>query len=320
QGMTVLMDSFHGSAGPEVFRALESLGVRVTAVNLVPDGRFPSGSPNPTSHGKMDPVLRLAAELRPGAVIGIDGDGDRIVFGDHRGILNAGFSALPMLEADPVLKTLGAGKPALYDPKVNPIALREWKKAGAEPVLFRNGHSQIKEYMERIGAPFAAEESGHYYHRLEHKGITMSAENTLVTVLLFLKSIKEDPLLMDRLRTMQDSVYTSGEINYQFENDGARDGALAWVTEYLSKNDAVLTAANRDGIDLQGIQVNKGAVCGPGEIKLDKNWYSGYIRTATNEKGVLRLFFSAEDRTTGVDLLTTIEEELKETWKGKQVE
>ena len=44
------------------------------------------------------------------------------------------------------------GAKVLYDPKVNPLALAEWGKLGVAPVLFRNGHSQIKDYMTQIGA------------------------------------------------------------------------------------------------------------------------------------------------------------------------
>ena len=113
----------------------------------------------------MDAAVALARQLRSTAAIGIDGDGDRIVFGDGRGILSAGFVAVP------VLKSCGLGRrdapqPVLYDPKVNPLALAEWRRLNARPVLFRNGHSQIKDYMRRIGAVAAAEESGHYYHEL----------------------------------------------------------------------------------------------------------------------------------------------------------
>src|SRR5690606_17213755 len=118
------------------------------------------------------------------AVIGVDGDGDRIVFGDRRGILTAGFAFVPILRAclESTQQAAGSGQraaappPVLYDPKVSPLALAEWGKLGARPVLFRNGHSQIKDYMTRIGALAAAEESGHYYHRITLDGLTISGE------------------------------------------------------------------------------------------------------------------------------------------------
>jgi phosphomannomutase len=99
-------------------------------------------------------------------VIGVDGDGDRIVFGDRRGILTAGFAFVPILQTCLRGTTPHTPIPVLYDPKVSPLALAEWGRLGALPVLFKKGHSQIKDYMTQIGAIAAAEESGHYYHRI----------------------------------------------------------------------------------------------------------------------------------------------------------
>jgi len=97
----------------------------------------------------------------------MDGDGDRIVFGNGRGILNAGFASLPVLKAlvkfseqdknknNPESQP---GNRVIYDPKVSPIALLEWGKIGIKPFLFRNGHSQVKAYMDKIGALSAVKE------------------------------------------------------------------------------------------------------------------------------------------------------------------
>src|SRR5690606_672192 len=93
----VVLDSFHGSAGPELMMALQKAGARVGPLRIIPDGAFPTGSPNPTSQGKMAAAVQRAAETDCQAVIGIDGDGDRIVFGDRRGILTAGFAFVPIL-------------------------------------------------------------------------------------------------------------------------------------------------------------------------------------------------------------------------------
>ncbi len=249
-GLAVVLDTFNGSAGPELWMALDKAGVRIEPMRLIPDGQFPTGSPNPTSQGKMDAALKRAGERNCDAVIGIDGDGDRIVFGDRRGILTAGFAFVPILRT--CLKTQWTGKapaPALYDPKVSPMALAEWGRLGARPVLFRNGHSQIKDYMTQIGALAAAEESGHYYHRISRGKLTISGENSVMTVLLFLGALKKSPGLMDELWAMQDQVFTTGEFNYQFADDAMRDKALAAVIGHFVKDGAKTVSATPDGKD-----------------------------------------------------------------------
>ncbi len=216
RGMKVVLDTFNGSAGPELYEALMQAGAAVHAMRIIPDGSFPTGSPNPTSQGKMAPAVSWAKKNNYDVVVGIDGDGDRMVFGDRRGILTAGFVTVPILQAAGVAHRRKA-VPVLYDPKVSPLALAQWGKLGVLPVLFRNGHSQIKDYMKRIGAPAAAEESGHYYHRISKGGLTITTENSIMTVLLFLGAVKRQPRLLDQLWALQDQIFTTGEFNYQFK-------------------------------------------------------------------------------------------------------
>jgi len=320
-GLSVVLDSFNGSAGPEIYRALVTAGARVHAMRLVPDGTFPAGSPNPTSQGKMNAAVKLAGEQKCQAVIGIDGDGDRIVFGSPRGILTAGFAFVPILQACLESRSAAASSPpVLYDPKVNPLALAEWGRLGARPVLFRNGHSQIKDYMTRIGALAAAEESGHYYHRIALGDLTISGENSIMTVLLFLRALARDAGLMDRLWEMESRIFTTGEFNYQFDGDGTRDRAMAAVIRHFTGEGAGTVTATPDGIDLQGTCVSRGVHLDPGAVKLEAGWYSGYLRIATNEKGVVRSYFSAGDAATGRRVETDTRRILEEQFAGKVID
>lgn len=326
-GLVVVLDAFHGSCGPELHKALSLAGVRVLSRRLIPNGAFPTGSPNPTSQGKMNAAVELAARAGAHAVIGVDGDGDRIVFGDRRGILTAGFAFVPILKSCLAAEAGGSasgggggGRGALYDPKVSPLALAEWGRLGATPLLFRNGHSQIKDYMTQRSALAAAEESGHYYHRLTLNGLTVSGENSAVTVLLFLAALKKDPRLMQSLWSLQDRVFTTGEFNYQFPDDAARDAALAALVAHCVAGGARSTTATPDGIDLQGTCIEKGVHLTPGDVRLDEGWFSGYLRVATNEKGVVRSYFSAGDPAVGKALEAAARDLLGNRFGGRVVE
>jgi phosphomannomutase len=317
-GLKVVLDTFNGSAGPELYTALSRAGATVFPLRLIPDGQFPTGSPNPTSQGKMSAAIELAREVGAHAVIGVDGDGDRLVFGDSRGILTAGFAFVPILRS--CLAGEPVGVPALYDPKVSPLALAEWGGLGAKPVLFRNGHSQIKDYMTRVSALAAAEESGHYYHRLTYRGLTISGENSALTLLLFLAALKSRPTLMNELWAKQDQVFTTGEFNYQFADDATRDAALAALVKLCVSQGATTTTATPDGIDLQGTCLDKGVHLTPGNVRLDPGWFSGYLRVATNEKGVVRSYFSAGETTLGRQLESQARTLLSTTFPGRVVE
>jgi len=323
-GLTVVLEAMNGSAGPELHQAFTKAGCKVVAMRSVPNGLFPYGSPNPTSQGKMEPALEaakgLAAEAGSLVVIGMDGDGDRMVFGDHRGILAAGFAFIPILQECGFAPGAEA-RPVLYDPKVNPVSLAEWGKLSAKPVLYRNGHSQIKDYMYQIGAIAAAEESGHYYHELnlgEVKGVT--GENSCLTTLLFLKAVKKDAGLMDRLQAGQASVFVTGEFNYQFPDDDTRDKALAAVIKHYTDGGASSTTHGPDGSDLEGTCLEFGVTIDPPTVELKEGWYAGYLRVATNEKGVVRAYFSAGDAASGGEIEKQARDILGGTFGGNIVE
>lgn len=302
-GMGVVLDAMNGAAGPELYAAMRRAGAVVHARRLIPDGTFPTGSPNPTSIGKMKEAVQLAAERGADAVVGLDGDGDRIVFGTARGILNAGFVAVAILRACGLEQSGGQRPAVLYDPKVNPLALEAWARLGVTPTLFRNGHSQIKERMRQVGAVAAAEESGHYYHRITLGELTTACENSVLTAMLVLGALHADAKLADALWSMQDRVRTTGEFNYQFDSDDVRDRAMARLVQMCVDDGATTTTATPDGVDLEGTVLRKGVRDGADGIALDAQWYSGYVRVATNERCVVRSYFSAPQ----ADVLARIE-------------
>lgn len=328
-GLHVVMDAMGGSAGPEVYQALLKAGVSVTARGMIPDGTFPCGAPNPTSTGKMKEALRLAAQNPKSIVIGMDGDGDRLVFGDKDGLLNAAFSAVPILNECLQLFPLSAKK-IVYDPKTAPPALSEWKKMGAEPKLFRNGHSQIKEYMQEIHAVMAVEESGHFYHTLDVMGVNVSMEFSVLTILLFLKFCKKTSSALHELQRLQLSFYTSGEVNYKFTSDDVRDTALNDIVNFFVEDGALSADKTETGADLGGFQLVKGSIYtnmdAEGECSdivsntsVDE-WYILFVRNSTNEKSVLRLFHNAQNAGVGRIVERNIENICKKMYNGVVVE
>lgn len=315
-GLSVVLDTFNGSAGPELYSILTAAGVRLHTRRLVPDGTFPTGSPNPTSQGKLDASLDLLAATGADVLLGVDGDGDRLVFGSGRGLLTAGFAMLGVLAA----AGLPTGAKVLYDPKVSPLALAAWGELGLEPILFRNGHSQIKDYMLATGALAAAEESGHYYHRLTLDGVSIASENSAVTALLFLRALHTDHGLLARLHDAQDAAYTTGEFNYQFADDPTRDAALAALCALAAERGASAQTHSDDGQDLEGTALSWGVRALHPGVELSEGWWSGYVRAATTEPAVARAYWSAGDAAVGQQLEAETRALWAERFGGQVVE
>lgn len=291
QGIKVVLDTLNGSAGTEVYRTLERTGVEITSLNLIVNGNFPFGAPNPVSEGKMKMAVKIAGEQTGTIVIGLDGDGDRIVFGDQDGLFSAGVSMVAVLTRLKSLDRTSLGM-VLCDPKVDPPSLDFWSRLGYMPILFRNGHSQIKEYMRDQNIAVAAEESGHYYHRITRGQVTAYCENSLLTILLFLKAVQEEPSLLLKMRAIDRSVKKTGEMNYQFRTDKVRDQAISTAVSLLSEDNVFITRTTPEGLDLQGIAFSKGIHPQTRQIQ-GPDWYSGFYRISTNEKSVARFYITS---------------------------
>ena len=158
----MVYDCGNGAAtrvAPQLFRAL---GLDAVGLFTEDDGTFPNHHPDPTVPENLEDLI--AAVRREGAEVGIafDGDADRIGMVDGRGRIVWGDHLL-ILYARDVFSRLGKGVPVIFDVKCSQALPDEIEKAGGTPVMWKTGHSLIKEKMKATRAPLAGEMSGHMF-------------------------------------------------------------------------------------------------------------------------------------------------------------
>jgi phosphomannomutase / phosphoglucomutase len=126
------------------------------------DGTFPNHHPDPTVPENL--VDLIAAVRSDGAEIGIafDGDADRIGVVDGNGTIIWGDRIL-ILYARDVLARTGRGQPIIFDVKCSQALPMAIEQAGGKPVMWKTGHSLIKDKMREMNAPVAGEMSGHMF-------------------------------------------------------------------------------------------------------------------------------------------------------------
>lgn len=157
----VVLDCGNGAGGVIVKRLFEAVGLTPEILFEKPDGTFPNHHPDPTVEENLVDLAKKVKET--GAVVGIgfDGDADRIGIVDHTGKMIYG-DELMTIYARSVLATK-KGEKIVGDVKCSDRMYNDIAKHGGVPVLWKTGHSLVKEKVKSEKAPFGGEMSGHVF-------------------------------------------------------------------------------------------------------------------------------------------------------------
>ncbi|GAC1647899.1 MAG: phosphomannomutase/phosphoglucomutase [Gemmatimonadaceae bacterium] len=160
--LTAVVDSGNGAGSLVAPKLFAALGVAYRGLFDTSDGTFPHHHPDPTVESNLTDLI--AAVRGHGADVGIafDGDADRIGVVDERGRIIWGDHILIVYARD-VLARTGACHPIIFDVKCSQALPDAITAAGGLPVMWKTGHSLIKDKMREMGAPLAGEMSGHMF-------------------------------------------------------------------------------------------------------------------------------------------------------------
>jgi phosphomannomutase/phosphoglucomutase len=163
RSMTLVVDCGNGVAGataPELYRRL---GCQVRELYCEVDGSFPNHHPDPSHPENLRDVI--AALAAGGAEIGFafDGDGDRLGVVTRSGKIIYPDRQLMLFAADVLSRNPGAE--VIFDVKSTRQLFSWIRRHGGRPVMWKTGHSFIKQKLAETGAPLAGEMSGHVFFK-----------------------------------------------------------------------------------------------------------------------------------------------------------
>jgi phosphomannomutase/phosphoglucomutase len=160
--LKVVIDCGNGVGAVVAPKLFPALGLTPTWLFAESDGTFPNHHPDPTVTENLQDLIRAVRDTGSQLGIGFDGDADRIGIVDGDGTIIWG-DYLLLLYARDVLARTGAGQPIIFDVKCSQALPDGITKAGGTPVMWKTGHSLIKEKMKELRAPIAGEMSGHMF-------------------------------------------------------------------------------------------------------------------------------------------------------------
>ena len=166
--MKVAWDAGNGAAGETLRMLTHHLpGEHFLLYDKI-DGDFPNHHPDPTVDKNLMDLQKVVLENGCDLGIAFDGDGDRIGVVDENGtVLRCDILmtiyAKHVLENNPEAYIIG-------DVKCSSVMFDEIAKLGGKPVMWKTGHSLIKDKMAELNAPLAGELSGHIFFADQYYG------------------------------------------------------------------------------------------------------------------------------------------------------
>jgi phosphomannomutase len=159
--LTVVVDAGNGLSGTYVPPMLESLGMTVHCLYCESDGTYPNHLPNPEDPEMVKDLEKKVVALGADIGLAFDGDADRCGFIDNHGHHIAADRLLALLARD--LLSRMPGSTIVFDVKSSQALDDEIIKHGGKPVMWKTGHSLMKQKMAEIGSPLGGEVSGHLF-------------------------------------------------------------------------------------------------------------------------------------------------------------
>ena len=203
----VVVDCGNGVSSLVAPRTISELGTDMTPLFAESDGTFPNHHPDPTMPKNLVDLQAAVAKNQAELGIAFDGDGDRIGAVDENGRIIWGDQILIILGRDAV-RRFGKGIPVIFDVKCSELLPQALEKAGAEPVMWKTGHSLIKAKMKETHAPLAGEMSGHMFFGGDWYGF----DDALFAAARLLEIVSREPGGLARLLADLPRTFTTPEI------------------------------------------------------------------------------------------------------------
>ena len=159
----VVIDCGNGVAGNIAPQLFEELGCEVIPLHCDVDGNFPNHHPDPSDIKNLEDLIAKVLETGADLGIALDGDGDRIGVVTAKGNVILPDRLLMLFAKDIVSRNPGTD--VLFDVKCTRHLNSVISSYGGRPVMWKTGHSFMKEKMIETGALLGGEFSGHIFFK-----------------------------------------------------------------------------------------------------------------------------------------------------------
>jgi phosphomannomutase/phosphoglucomutase len=289
----LVLDAGNGCGGFVAYPLIKNLGFEIEGLYIEPDGNFPNHHPDPTKEENLKDMKKIIKEKNYDLGIGFDGDADRVgvVLKDGRTMLG---DRLMLLFSEYILKEKPENPIIVADVKCSNILFEKIKEFGGKPIMWKTGHSLIKEKLYEENAVFAGEMSGHYFFNDRYFGY----DDAIYGALRLLEIITKNNLNLVKWIDSLPGVFSTPEIRIACPEERKREIASKICGYFKQKAEEYKI---KEIITIDGIR-----------FKTENGW--ALVR-ASNTQAELVLRFEAKDEDYLKNLMNIVQNKIEELLK-----
>ncbi|HEY7585839.1 MAG TPA: phosphomannomutase/phosphoglucomutase [Candidatus Deferrimicrobiaceae bacterium] len=286
--LKVVVDAGNGTASEVAPGLFRDMGMDVVELFCEMDGRFPNHFPDPTVPENLRFLIEAVRKHGADVGVGYDGDADRIGAVDEKGNVIYGDYLLVLFAREILSRKPGAA--IISEVKASQNLYDDVARHGGRPVMWKAGHSLIKQKMKEELAEVAGEMSGHIFFSDRYLGFD---DAIYASLRLFELLAASDRPLSAMLSDLPPLVATP-EIRVDCPDD-----RKFRIVERVA---AIVAPQAREVIDVDGVRA-----------LFDGGW--GLVR-ASNTQPVLVLRFEGKDEAAVARIRAVMEDAVNKAQAG----
>lgn len=294
----IVVDAGNGTAGLVVPEILNGIGCKVFPIYCEPDGNFPNHHPDPTVVENIKDLIKETKRASADIGVGYDGDADRIGIINKDGEIIWGDQMIIVLCRE-ILKQKSDVK-IIGDVKCSQVMFDYIKRHGGTPIIWKTGHSLIKQKMREVGALIAGEFSGHIFIADRYFGY----DDAVYTTLRLIEIMKHTGKDIKELLSDIPAMHCTPEIRIDCPDEIKKEIVKRIVAKFVGyKQNGNCPYNIKELNTVDGVRA-----------VFEHGW--GLIR-ASNTQPVAVMRVEAEDKASLDNYRILLEEEFKEAMKAE---
>jgi phosphomannomutase/phosphoglucomutase len=159
KSINVVMDCGNAVGGIIAPSIYKEVGINLNELYCDVDPTFPNHHPDPTVDSNLEDIIKIIKDGKYDLGVAFDGDADRIVVIDEQGEIIRPDILLALFLPEIINKN----DSVVYDVKCSKALEDTIKSLNAKPIMWKTGHSLIKNKMIESKSKIGGEMSGHIF-------------------------------------------------------------------------------------------------------------------------------------------------------------